>query len=172
MVQPKPMNGVWKWEKCAKCAGCGLTPADGLMKWNEDFTRCKPCEIKWRKHEYCAVCNKLWFTKKQSKDMICCDKWELWIHVSCDPALTPEKYHALSVNENLKYFCPNCTHVEESGKMAKLVKEIKKLEPNGYFLNPVEDVNYMKVIKKPMWFRKLIARAKKGKYTDNIQKLI
>lgn len=88
--------------------------------------------------------------------------------MGCDPLLTPEKFHALSINENSKYFCPNCRRVEESVKMAKLVKEIKKLEPNGYFLNPVDEPNYTKVIKKPMWFRKIIQRAKQGKYTDNI----
>jgi hypothetical protein len=53
------------------------------------------------------------------KDMVCCDRCDRWVHVACDPSLTPADYERLTKDTGAHYVCPLC----DTSKLAQLMAQ-------------------------------------------------
>lgn len=175
---------IWRCDLCAQCAHCKIRATDSIVKWNETITKCTSCDAKWKKNEYCSICEKFWFSKKgrQSRteqrlsqnddpEMIECDKCKMWVHLICDTSMTPDLWGIFTADKNKKYYCPKCHKETKNTEMLSIIHSLMDLEKNGYFISKIEDQYYKKVIKNPMFFETMIENAKEGLYHNQIQLL-
>ena len=182
-VFPTP-GKYWRCELCAQCEHCKIRPTEASVKWNETITKCSSCDMKWKKNEYCCICEKFWFSKKgrQSRteqrlsqnddpEMIECDKCKMWVHLACEINMTTDLWSQFTADKNMRYFCPRCNKEKQNTEMSQIVNQLIDLEKNGYFIKKIEDSYYNKVIKSPMFFETMLENAKEGVYYNNIQLL-
>jgi Bromodomain len=175
---------IWKCELCAQCIHCKIRPTEASVKWNETINKCNSCDMKWKKNEYCCICEKFWFSKKgrQSRteqrlsqnddpEMIECDKCKMWVHLACETSMTPDMWSQFTADKNMKYYCPRCYKEKENNEMLQIVNQLIDLEKNEYFIKKIEEPYYYKVIKNPMFFETMIENAKDGVYFKNSQLL-
>lgn len=176
---------LWKCENCAVCQYCKVRASQHYVKWNDTITMCHTCETKWKKKEYCPICERFWYFEgdrtsehidpqliQESQNMIACDRCQLWIHMKCDTSLTPEDWLHYSVaNNTRKYFCPTCTLQKRNEEMVKVVKELMALDLQEFFHHYVDDIHYNKVIKQQMCFDQMLESAKNGTYVNNLSLL-
>ncbi|KAI8056236.1 hypothetical protein BDF22DRAFT_330916 [Syncephalis plumigaleata] len=47
-------------------------------------------------------------SQQADKDMVCCDRCDRWVHVTCDPTMTPTAYARLANDTDTRYVCPLC----------------------------------------------------------------
>ncbi|KAI9597154.1 hypothetical protein BDF19DRAFT_312894 [Syncephalis fuscata] len=47
------------------------------------------------------------------KDMVCCDRCDRWVHVTCDPSMTEAAYERLANDTGAHYVCPLCARYTE-----------------------------------------------------------
>ena len=144
-------------ENCIKCCKCGLNAyninADKKdNKFNCETNMCLYCEKKINKKEFCPICNDLWYSKDNNL-LIECIKCKYFFHKLCDRIL-------LSNNNNIgkkkNYICPFCRIIKKTNCINNIIKELKCLDQNEYFLEPVDlkaIPNYSKVIKNPICFK-------------------
>lgn len=182
-VTPAPCK-QWKCEMCAVCYHCKITALEGGVKWNENVTKCNSCDSKWKKGEYCPVCEKFWFSKKgrQSRteqrlrrdddDMIQCDKCEKWVHFSCDTNMKQAGWSSLKNNESIKYFCPSCRQANSNMEMVQTIRTLMEMEKQDFFVQRFDDPHYNKVIKNQMYFEKMLENAEQGVYSSNENQLV
>lgn len=182
-VLPTP-GKIWRCELCAQCVHCKIRPTEASVKWNETITKCSSCDMKWRKNEYCSICEKFWFSKKgrQSRteqrlsqnddpEMIECDKCKMWVHLACEAKMTTDVWSQYTADKNMKYYCPRCSKEKQNNETLQIVNQLIDLEKNGYFVKKIEEAYYNKVIKNPMFFEVMIENAREGLYFNNIQLL-
>ena len=178
---PTPCK-MWKCELCAQCVHCKIRATDENVKWNENITKCTSCDSKWKKNEYCSICEKFWFSKKgrQSRteqrlsqinddpEMIECDKCKMWVHLICDTKMTHDLWALFTADKTKKYFCPRCLKENQNMEIVNLVTSLMELEKNNFFFCKIEDGHYKKVIKNPMCFETMIENAKEGVYHSQL----
>lgn len=182
-ILPTP-GKIWRCDLCAQCVHCKIRATDSNVKWNETITKCTSCDAKWKKNEYCSICEKFWFSKKgrQSRteqrlsqnddpEMIECDKCKMWVHLICDTSMTTDLWSVFTADKNKKYYCPKCLKETQNMEMVSLVNSLMELEKNDYFKSKIEDPFYKKVIKNPMFFETMIENAKDGMYHNASQLL-
>jgi hypothetical protein len=46
--------------------------------------------------------------QQADKDMVCCDRCDRWVHVTCDPTMTATAYARLANDTATRYVCPLC----------------------------------------------------------------
>ncbi|CAG9330036.1 unnamed protein product [Blepharisma stoltei] len=183
VVSPLP-GKAWKCELCAVCQHCGIKAIEGNVKWNEYVTKCTSCDLKWRRGEYCSICEKFWFSKKgrhsrteqrlstnDYPDMIECEKCQKWVHLLCDSSMTIDLWMLFSSNDNMKYYCPRCKEANLNEEMNQVINDLMNLEKNNFFVKKVDDPFYLKVIKNQMCFEIMIENCQKGLYSNNIELL-
>ena len=144
-------------ENCILCKKCGLNAYNLNSekkdnKFNCENSLCLYCERKINKKEYCKICDELWYNKDANL-LIECTKCKYSYHKNCD------KIIFTNINNNLfkkyKYICPFCRINKKINCVNNLIKELKNLDQNEYFIRPVnpnEFPNYTKVIKNPICF--------------------
>ena len=174
----------WRCELCAQCVHCKIRPTEASIKWNENITKCSSCDMKWKKNEYCSICEKFWFSKKgrQSRteqrlsqnddpEMIECDKCKMWVHLACELKMTTEVWAQYTADKNMKYYCPKCNKEKQNTEMLQVINHLMDLEKNGYFVTKIEEPYYNKIIKNPMFFETMLENAREGFYLNNSQLL-
>ena len=144
-------------ENCIKCCICGLNAYNLNTdkkdnKFNCEMNMCLYCERKINKKEYCKICDELWYNKDANL-LVECIKCKYSFHKNCD------KIIFTNINNNLfkknKYLCPFCRISKKVNCINNLIKELKNLDQNEYFIKPVnlnDFPNYSKVIKTPICF--------------------
>ena len=144
-------------ENCIECIKCGLKAYDlneekKDNKFNCESNMCLYCERKINKKEYCKICDELWYNKDANL-LIECNKCKYSFHKNCDKIIFS------NINNNLfkknKYICPFCRISKKINCINNLIKELKNLDQNEYFIRPVnlnDFPNYLKVIKNPICF--------------------
>ena len=144
-------------ENCIKCCKCGLNAYNLNTdkkdnKFNCEMNMCLYCERKINKKEYCKICDELWYNKDANL-LVECIKCKYSFHKNCD------KIIFTNINNNLfkknKYLCPFCRISKKVNCINNLIKELKNLDQNEYFIKPVnlnDFPNYSKVIKTPICF--------------------
>ena len=143
-------------ENCIKCCKCGLNAyninADKKdNKFNCETNMCLYCERKISKKEFCPICDELWYNK-DSNSLIECIKCKFFYHKLCD-RIIPQKSN--NFGKKNKYMCPFCRINKKANCINNLIKELKNLDQNEYFIEPVDlkaIPNYSKVIKNPICF--------------------
>ena len=144
-------------ENCIQCSKCGLNAYNLNAekkdnKFNCENNLCLYCERKINKKEYCKICDELWYNKDANL-LIECTKCKYSFHKNCD------KIIFTNINNNLikknRYLCPFCRINKKINFINNLIKDLKNLDQNEYFIKPVnlnEFPNYLKVIKNPICF--------------------
>ena len=144
-------------ENCIQCSKCGLNAYNLNTekkdnKFNCETNICLYCERKINKKEYCKICDELWYNKDANL-LIECSKCKYIYHKTCD------KIIITNINNNLfkktKYSCPFCRINKKISYINNLIKELRNLDQNEYFVRPVNQndfPNYSKVIKNPICF--------------------
>ena len=144
-------------ENCITCNKCGLNAYNLNTekkdnKFNCETNLCLYCERKINKKEFCKICDELWYNKDANL-LIECTKCKYSYHKNCD------KIIFTNINNNLfkknKYLCPLCRTNKKLNCINNLIKELKNLDQNEYFIRPVnlnDFPNYLKVIKNPICF--------------------
>ena len=144
-------------ENCIQCIKCGLN-AYNLNeekkdnKFNCESNMCLYCERKINKKEYCKICDELWYNKDANL-LIECTKCKYSYHKNCDKIIFTNINNILFKKN--KYLCPFCRINKKINCINNLIKELKNLDQNEYFIRPVnlnDFPNYLKVIKNPICF--------------------
>jgi hypothetical protein len=167
-------------ENCIKCCKCGLNAYNINIgkkdnKFNCETNMCLYCERKINKKEYCPICDELWYAK-DSNILIECTKCKFFYHKLCDRILFS---NINNINNNFntkknKYICPICRTNKKTYGISNLIKELKSLDQNEYFIEPVDlkaIPNYSKVIKNPICFKDIENRnMKENVYLKDMDK--
>ena len=144
-------------ENCIQCSKCGLNAYNLNTekkdnKFNCEANLCLYCERKINKKEYCKICDELWYNKDANL-LIECVKCKYSFHKNCDKIIFTNVINNL-IKKN-KYLCPFCRINKKLNCINNLIKELKNLDQNEYFIKPVnlnDFPNYLKVIKNPICF--------------------
>ena len=158
-------------ENCIKCCKCGLNAYNINSekkdnKFNCETNMCLYCERKINKKEFCPICDELWYTKDCNLLMEC-TKCKYFYHKSCDRILFSNTNNANNIGKKNKYLCPFCRINKKTNIINNLIKDLKGLDQNEYFIEPVDlkaIPNYSKVIKNPICFKDIETKNSK----DNI----
>ena len=157
-------------ENCIKCCKCGLNAYNINTekkdnKFNCETNMCLYCERKISKKEFCPICDDLWYTKDINL-LIECTKCKYFYHKVCDRILFSNTNNENIIFKKNKYLCPNCRINKKTNLISNLIKELKSLDQNEYFIEPVDlkaIPNYSKVIKNPICFKDIETKNIKDK---------
>ncbi|KAJ1861521.1 Structural maintenance of chromosomes protein 5 [Coemansia sp. RSA 989] len=129
-------GGRWKCDSCICCLECGFVMADianGESKlsdwqqrvcWMHDFSVCGQCAQQIDRGKVCPECIATYANcQVGNSSMVCCDICQFWVHVDCDPALTPSVYDALITLEDEAYVCPRCCATSHGNGMLESSQE-------------------------------------------------
>ena len=162
-------------ENCIKCCKCGLNAYNLNTekkdnKFNCEKKMCLYCERKISKKEFCRICGELWYGKDTNL-LIECTKCKYFYHKLCDRILfTNNTSNNVNTKKN-KYLCPLCRTNKKTNGINNLIKELKNLDQNEYFIEPVDlkiIPNYSKVIKNPICFKDIENKNFEEKYLKNM----
>ena len=158
-------------QNCIKCCKCGLNAYNINVekkdnKFNCQTNMCLYCERKISKKEFCPICDDLWYSKDNNL-LIECTKCKYFYHKACDRILFSCFNNINNIYKKNKYLCPFCRINKKTNILSNLIKELKSLDQNEYFIEPVDlkaIPNYDKVIKNPICFKDIETKNSK----DNI----
>ena len=144
-------------ENCIQCVKCGLNAYNLNTekkdnKFNCENNLCLYCERKINKKEYCKICDELWYSKDTNL-LIECIKCKYSYHKTCDKIIFTNINNTLFKKN--KYICPLCRINKKINCINNLIKDLRNLDQNEYFVRPVnlnDFPNYLKVIKNPICF--------------------
>ena len=164
-------------DNCIKCLKCGLNAYNINTdkkdnKFNCETNMCLYCERKINKKEFCPICDELWYNKDNNL-LIECSKCKYFCHKSCDRILFSNINNNYIGKKN-KYMCPTCRINKKTNLLNNLIKELKNLDKNEYFIEPIDlkaIPNYAKVIKNPICFKDIENKnSKENVYLKNMDK--
>ena len=169
-------HDIFLCENCIKCCKCGLNAYNINSekkdnKFNCEANMCLYCERKKSKKEYCPICDELWYSK-DSNLLIECIKCKYFYHKLCDRVIFTNNNNNFNTKKN-KYMCPICRTNKKKNGINNLIKELKSLDQNEYFIEPVDlkiIPNYSKVIKNPICFKDIENKNNKDIYLKDMDK--
>ena len=74
---------------------------------------CNECYLVEQLGQQCPICKVLYADGDESVPMVTCDSCEAWVHVACDSSLCMTRYHEMTEDESIPYWCPLCKKKEE-----------------------------------------------------------
>ena len=125
-------TGTWLCNNCGVCVGCGsrthtaLTPeASACVTFNAFHATqlhacCSTCSKRYKKRQFCIVCNLTYSETEYDTMMVQCDKCESWTHCFCDQ-IDAAHYEAMGRSSD-PYHCPACRPAASNAIRASAIR--------------------------------------------------
>ena len=131
----------WKCWDCLKCKYCACRQPEGTgwsklkqvqrasfkksAKWMNGNSTCNECYLVEQLGQQCPICKVLYADGDESVPMVTCDSCEAWVHVACDSSLCMTRYHEMTEDESIPYWCPLCKKKEEECSQQSIGQQLE-----------------------------------------------